>query len=332
MLPTWRALVDGARYVDDRLLELLDELAPDVVVEDNVCAFPALAASGRPWVRIASCHPAELHDPEVPPPFSGYPVADRSGWRTYWEEFDRTHGELHAAFSDFCVERGAPALAPREFIHTSPWANIYAYPDEVDYARASPLTGWANVQASVRETDPAWAPPPALADGDGPLLYLSLGSLGAADVTLMQGLIDRLAEQRARVVVSLGPEHAQLSLPETMAGEEFLPQTSVLPHVDLVLTHGGNNTVMESLRHAKPMVLLPLFWDQHDNAQRMHETGFGVRLATYAHEPAELTAAVEGLLADEAMAARRQAVARRLQAAPGTVKAAEIIEGVARAA
>ena len=34
--PTWRALCDGARYVDDRLREILDELQPDVIVEDNV--------------------------------------------------------------------------------------------------------------------------------------------------------------------------------------------------------------------------------------------------------------------------------------------------------
>src|ERR1700761_6741294 len=33
--PTWQALVDGARYVDDRLTEIIDELVPDIVVEDN---------------------------------------------------------------------------------------------------------------------------------------------------------------------------------------------------------------------------------------------------------------------------------------------------------
>src|SRR5436189_6075406 len=55
--PTFQALVDGARYVDDRLREIIDELAPAVIVEDNVVSFPALPASGRPWVRIASCNP-----------------------------------------------------------------------------------------------------------------------------------------------------------------------------------------------------------------------------------------------------------------------------------
>src|SRR4026209_2450512 len=42
MAPTWEALLDGARYVDDRLFESFGEVEPDAIVEDNVCAFPAL--------------------------------------------------------------------------------------------------------------------------------------------------------------------------------------------------------------------------------------------------------------------------------------------------
>src|SRR5882724_9737054 len=38
--PTFEALCDGARYVDDRLREIFDELQPDAIVEDNVVAFP----------------------------------------------------------------------------------------------------------------------------------------------------------------------------------------------------------------------------------------------------------------------------------------------------
>jgi UDP:flavonoid glycosyltransferase YjiC (YdhE family) len=111
-----------------------------------------------------------------------------------------------------------------------------------------------------------------------------------------------------------------------MTGAEFLPQTSILPQVDLVITHGGNNTVTEALYFGKPMVVLPLFWDQYDNAQRIDECGLGVRLDTYAHEPGELLGAVDRLLADRALGERLATLSARLQAAPGTVRAADLIE------
>jgi UDP:flavonoid glycosyltransferase YjiC (YdhE family) len=89
----------------------------------------------------------------------------------------------------------------------------------------------------------------------------------------MQGLIDTLAETDRLVVVSMGPRHDELRLAKNMVGAEFLPQPAILPQVELVITHGGNNTITESLHFGKPTVVLPLFWDQHDNAQRMHELG-----------------------------------------------------------
>jgi MGT family glycosyltransferase len=328
--PTFQALIDGAAYVDDRLREIIDELEPDVIVEDNVVAFPALPACGRPWVRIVSCNPTEVRDPDVPPPFSGYPADDRSRWDAYWEELGRTHGEMHAAFSALCEDRGAPPLPDLEFIHTSPWLNLTLYPEEADYRRARPLGGtWENLQSSVRATDAPWELPRVLAERDGPLVYLSLGSLGSADVELMQRLVDTLADAPYRVIVSEGPQHELLRLPETMAGEEFLPQTSILPQVDAVITHGGNNTVTECFHFGRPMVVLPLFWDQYDNAQRVHETGFGVRLDTYRHAPGDLLGAVDRVLGDAAMRERLAAVSARLQAHRGTERAAERIEAVA---
>jgi MGT family glycosyltransferase len=321
--PTFAALVDGARYVDDRLREIFDELQPDVIVEDNVVSFPALPASGRPWVRITSCNPAELKDPDVPPTFSGYPVADRAGWQEYWDEYRRTHAELHASFSEFCVERGAPPLPDLDLIHESPDLNLYLYPPAIDYARARPLNGtWHNLGTSVRATDAAYE----VDRGDGALLYLSLGSLGSGDVELMQRLIDTLAGSPHRVIVSMGPQHEQLRLADNMSGAEFLPQTSLLPQVDLVITHGGHNTVTESLYFGKPMVVLPLFWDQYDNAQRIAETGLGVRLDTYGHEPSELLGAVDRLLADTGLAERLRVLSGELRSAPGTVRAADLIE------
>ena len=79
-----------------------------------------------------------------------------------------------------------------------------------------------------------------------------------------------------------------------MWGAEFVPQTKIIPLVDLVITHGGNNTTTEALHFGKPMIVLPLFWDQYDNAQRVDELGYGVRLATYAFTDEELTAPWSG--------------------------------------
>jgi MGT family glycosyltransferase len=325
--PTFKALIDGARYVDARLWEILRELEPDVIVEDNVVGFPALEACGGPWVRIVSCHPAELKDPAVPPAFSGYPTGDASGWDEYWNEYVRVIGPLHEEHDAFLRDSGARILPGVELIGISPWLNLFLYPHELDYPRAAPPAGhWVALESCVREAEEAWTPP----EGDGALVYFSLGSLGAADVELMQGVLDTLGSAcDLRVVASLGPQHELLRVPESISGAEYLPQTAILPHADLVVTHGGNNTVTESVHFGCPMVVLPLFWDQHDNAQRVQEQGLGIRLDTYRHQGDELLAAVRRLLNDEPLRARMRAISGRLIARPGTVAAADAIERVA---
>jgi UDP:flavonoid glycosyltransferase YjiC (YdhE family) len=258
---------------------------------------------------------------------SGLPLDDRSDWAEFRTEYARHVGELQGSFSAFCQERGAPPLPELELIHESPWLNLTLYPDELDYARSRSLgPHWRNLETSVRATDASWSPP----EPDGrALVYLSLGSLGSADVYLMKRLVGELARTPHRYVVSTGPRHADYELAENMIGEEFLPQTSVLPHVDAVITHGGNNTTTECMWFGKPMLVLPIFWDQHDNAQRVHETGYGLRLPTYDFGDGELAIALDGLLADEAMRARCAVAGERLRKRPGTILAAELIEQVA---
>src|SRR4029077_5641734 len=109
--PTWQALIDGSKYVNPRLLEIIDELGADVTVEDNVVAFPALAGSGRPWVRIVSCNPAEMKDGAIGPFSSGYPIADRSGWPGFLEEIERTHRDMWSDFEAFAREHGDSGLS-----------------------------------------------------------------------------------------------------------------------------------------------------------------------------------------------------------------------------
>jgi UDP:flavonoid glycosyltransferase YjiC (YdhE family) len=187
------------------------------------------------------------------------------------------------------------------------------------------------MDSSVRETDEPYELPAAVRDRpDGSaLVYLSLGSLGSADVDLMRRLVDVLGRTPHRYIVSKGPQHAEYDLADNMVGAEFLPQTRIVPLVDAVITHGGNNTVTEALHFGKPMVLLPLFWDQYDNAQRMHELGFGVRLATYTFTDADMRAALDAVLGTD-LQARLRAVGERVRARDGLRRGADVIEAGAR--
>lgn len=327
--PIWAELIDGSIYVDDRLREIFESVQPDAIVQDNVVAFGAVVTAGVPWVRIVSCNPLELPDPALPPALSGLPTGDRTGWDRFRQAYREAHGDLQREFNSFLRDHGAPALPEHEFMYESPFLDLYNFPAELDYRREAGLgPSWHRLESCVRATDGPVAPEQI--PGDGALIYFSLGSLGSADVDLMQRLIDILGKTKHRVIVSMGPQHREIRLAGNMRGAEFLPQTSILPLVDLVITHGGNNTVTESLYFGKPMVVLPLFWDQPDNAQRVEEAGFGIRLDPYRGSERELLGAISRLLADDALRSRLGALSARLQERPGTEEAAGLIEQLAR--
>jgi MGT family glycosyltransferase len=331
--PVFASLIDGATYCEPQLRAILDRARPDVIVEDNVNAFPALLTNGAPWVRIMSCNPLELKDPGIPPTFSGYPIDDRSGWDAFRDEYERSHRSTWERYDAFVRENGAPALPELEFIHESEHLNLSLFPTVADYPRERPVAPtWHRLESSVRETEEPWEVPDELRGRHGALVYLSLGSLGSADVDLMRRLVSVLAETPHRYVVSKGPRADEFDLPDNMWGDGRLPQTSIVPKVDLVITHGGNNTTTEALHFGKPMVVLPLFWDQYDNAQRVHELGFGVRLDTYGFEDDELRDAVDGLLADGDLRARMAREGATIRSRDGKTVAADLIERAAREA
>lgn len=329
--PVFRSLVDGAKHCEPQLKAILDRARPDVIVEDNVVVFPALLLNGAPWVRIMSCNPLEMKDPGLAPTFSGYARDDRSRWDEFRAEYERTHRALWNETNEWVTEQGAPPLPDLEFIHESPAVNLYVYPEIADYARVHPLgRNWRRLDSSVRETEEPFSLPGELRGGEGSLVYLSLGSLGSADVELMRRLVDVLSRTRHRYIVSKGPRAEELDLPDNMWGEARVPQTSIIPLVDLVITHGGNNTTTEAFHFGKPMIVLPLFWDQYDNAQRVEELGFGVRLDTYRFEERELHQAVERLLADTTLRSRLAKEGEEIRRRDGIARAADLIESLGR--
>ena len=327
--PIWEALVAGEQYSHGRIMEIWDDVRPDVVVTDNVTGYPAVELAGAPWVRFVSANPLEMRDVNLPPVLSGLPVADRTEWRVFAEEYHRQHEELLASHNDFRASVGTDPCPPDEFNTYSKWLNLYLFPEAADYERATPLDAtWHRLQSTVRTSDAPFDVQEHL-PGDGKVVYLSLGSLGCMDLGLMQRLIDALGTTEHRVIVSMGPLKDQMTLGPNMYGDRFLPQPSILPQCDLLITHGGNNTLCEGFHFGLPMIGLPLFWDQYDNAQRLDETGFGVRLPTYDWTEEQLAGAVNRLLADDDLAVRMVTISKQVQAEQGRVEGADLIERVA---
>ena len=191
--PTFRALCDGARYVDERLREIFGELQPDVIVEDNVVAFPAIAHSGTPWVRLVSCNPLELKDPASRPVFSGYPRTTGDGWDAFRAEYLARPRRPARRVQRLLRRAGRRRRSPTGSSSTSrPGSTSTLYPAEIDYAalaaaRRRPGTGSTRPFGA---STPSSSFPTQIARGEGRLVYLSLGSLGSADVELMRRLVD----------------------------------------------------------------------------------------------------------------------------------------------
>ena len=78
------------------------------------------------------------------------------------------------------------------------------------------------------------------------------------------------------------------------------------------------------------MIVMPLFADQYDNAQRIQEEGFGIRMDPYSCTKEELLSAVDKLVNDDELAKRMAGVSRRIQSSRSNERAADLIESIAK--
>ncbi|XP_036420199.1 LOW QUALITY PROTEIN: UDP-glucuronosyltransferase 1-6-like [Colossoma macropomum] len=69
-------------------------------------------------------------------------------------------------------------------------------------------------------------------------------------------------------------------VPDNVKLMEWLPQNDLLGHpkTRAFITHGGTHGIYEGICHGVPMVMVPLFGDQGDNAHRVASRGVGVVL------------------------------------------------------
>ena len=160
------------------------------------------------------------------------------------------------------------------------------------------------------------------------LLYVSLGTLFNANPAFYRSCFDAFGGLDAQVVLSVGRTIAIESLgppPANILVHAHVPQLQILERAAAFVTHGGMNSVSESLFHGVPMVVIPQMSEQEFVARRTEELGAGVFLAKEAVTPQSLRSAVERLLTDDGFRGRARAIGESFRAAGGVMSAADAV-------
>lgn len=103
-----------------------------------------------------------------------------------------------------------------------------------------------------------------------------------------------------------------------------IPQLALLEHLDLVVCHGGQNTISEALSHGVPLVVAPIRDDQPMNAAQVADAGAGVRVRFGRPRSSAIGNAIDLVLGDPAY--RAAAMDIRPSMIDGTDRAADAIE------
>jgi UDP:flavonoid glycosyltransferase YjiC (YdhE family) len=112
--------------------------------------------------------------------------------------------------------------------------------------------------------------------GDGPLVFVTLGTVFNGNVQLFRLIADALADQPFEVVMALGhgiPREALGDVADNIHVGGYLPQARILTRASVVVNHGGYNTVSAALGAGLPLFLLPMGADQPYNAERCITAG-----------------------------------------------------------
>lgn len=172
---------------------------------------------------------------------------------------------------------------------------------------------------------PHWAP-----DDDGtPLIYITFGTIagGTHDFRSVYGTaLAAVGTLPVRALLTTGPgiEPDMLGpIPANTRVEAWVPQRDVLPHVAALVCHGGSGTVLAALGAGIPLVVVPLFADQPENARRIAAAGAGIALPS--PSAAALRAAIENLLAGVDYRRGARKIADELAAMPTIERAVDAL-------
>jgi len=164
--------------------------------------------------------------------------------------------------------------------------------------------------------------------GTQPLLYISLGTVFNNQIDFYRTCFTAFDDTEWQVVLSMGPDIDRAALP-TIPGNFIVaprvPQLDVLSRANLFISHGGMNSVMESLSYGVPLVVIPQISEQAVTAQRVQELGLGIALDREMVTAERLREAVAQVVRDPSFRTHAQAMQQAIHEAGGYQRATNAI-------
>jgi MGT family glycosyltransferase len=318
--------------VTARLAEIVDELRPAIVLSDHLAFGASLAfrALDVPFSAFLPGHPCQLPPSGVP---FGYPAhrparfAERKELTTLNALCRRAAVAFTRRFNDTLVGL-APHARPVEdaLAEPAPLGTLVNYPARLAARRVAP--GATLVGPCVRD-EPGDPELDSLErGGDPPRAYVALGSFLSARSDVLGAIAGGLRAAGVGAVIASGvtPPDELGPLPEGWIVRPRVPQVAALRACDVVVCHGGNNTVMEALAAGLPVVALPFSTDQFAVAADVEAAGVGVALDPNRASADDLAATVR-LALRSGPRRRASAFGRELRRDPGAVRAARALAG-----
>ena len=282
---------------------------------------------GIPFVTL--CNALALNrEPDVPPPFSPWNYRE-SVWarmrnRLGYAVSDRILAPVRGVLADYRRRWKLPVHKGSDDSY-SRLAQISQQPREFDFPRKF-LPSCFHYVGPLRSPERQTVEFPWERLDGRPLIYSSLGTLQNQKTNLYQCFVEACADLDVQLVIagrspeSLGP------LPGNVIAAAYAPQLELLEKASLTLTHGGLNTVLDSLKCGVPMVVVPLTYEQPAIAVRVARVGAGEVLPLSRVSPNGLRTEIRKIMAVDAYRVNALAIAALIRTAGGVVRAANIIE------
>lgn len=184
---------------------------------------------------------------------------------------------------------------------------------------------------------PANTPPPLCAELQaalqgptkrGPRVYATFGTVFNRSPVLIAAA-RAAAELGARVIVTIGADGDMRrfgGLGRRVHVRRFVHQGAVLPHCDVVLSHGGAGSLLGAAAHGVPQLVLPQAADHFRNARAITSVNAGRAVEPQLQTMQALTAALASVLDSGALDAGAKALAQEMAAMPDAIAAAGALQ------